>query len=694
MDPSRRSVEEAIRRWRRGRSWERAPQEDERIVVQLSEALLLLARDSNDDAVDCLYILADALDGENAARALSAAGRRFEQGEYTALAVIAYVLAFTRSKGGSGWLNFGDKEESQWLLTAAKVDSILAFSTLTEEVIRIFQTWQYQVPGTARALTHAFYVLSDAGIVRTTGTDIWDAACEIISARLPRTGRQDDLLNPYVPQIHPDGFQSESVDQIFARTIAAFSLHPGRDKKRQALWAVMALSRIPELNALEGFIQLLPHMTDYSTLSWILSILKEEAPRLDGAYRARLAEALIPLVRHPGLVIRCLASELCAGYAGMAPVLPALSFCDEFTTAESSAVVPGSRPYALLRVFAAGLVERADVILPKFSTWVGLRLEKLLERPDVINLAQLQRRELCVHSTAIPEAVFAAEGCVHRALQDVAGEAYFSMLRAGVLSVDQFSFEKELVTAIVEDISWPVRVESSRVPFYSLPDEYLGSRLDRWDRVKDVKGQAIEQRDILEMPSLGASGGQYAGWYTLGVVETRVHSVEPTLGRKKYYGSFSWRTLALMSLGGGLRGRTFRTGELSVWVDHPDDARRRSALDYGTLTAIPSQGLSRLWSVSGSRNGLLLPEPSVIDFLELRPGQTPPVSFRDDHGAAIVLRIWRTSSSHEGSLFVPEIWGMDLLIRPDLLQRITAQYARRLRWVKLTINDADDEEGI
>lgn len=690
--PSRHSVEEAIRRWKRGRSWDRAPQEDERIVLQLSEVLLLLASESNDDAVDCLYILADALDGGNAACVLSTAGRCFEQGESTALAVIAYVLAFTRSKGGSGWLNFGGEEESQWLLTAAKTDSSLAFNTLTEEVSRIFQTWQYQVPGTARALTHAFYLLSDAGIVSTTGTDIWDAACEIIHARLPRTGRQDDILNPYVPHIHPDGFQPEIVDQSFARTIAAFSLHPGRDKKRQALWAVVALFSIPELNAMEGVIRLLPHITDYSTLSWVLSILKEQVPRLDDKYRSGLADVLIPLMRHPGLVIRHLASELCAGYADLGPLLPILSFCDDFMMAESRAVMPGSRSDFLLRLFAAALVERAEDVLPNFLTYVGLRVERLLERADVIKLDLVQRRELRVHNAGFPEAVFAEEACVQRAVQDVSGEAYFSMLRVGAVSVDQFSWEKEMVAATLEDISWPVRLESTRVPFSSLPDEYLGSRRDPWIRLKDVKDQTIEQKDVLEMPSLGASGGPYAGWYTLGVLETREYSVEPTPGRKRYYSSLSWRTLALLPLSGGLRGRTFRTGNFDTWVGQYEDARRGSPLDYGTLTA-SSQGLGRLWGVFGYRSGVLLPEPSVIDFLELRASRTPPLSFRDDHGAALVLRTWRSSSSHEGSLFVPEFWGMDLLIRPDLLRRITIEYARRLRWVELTLNGSEDGKG-
>jgi hypothetical protein len=688
LDPSRRSIEEGIRQWRRGRRWERAPQEDVRFSVHLSESLLMLARESREDAIECLYLLADAQSSENAARSLSAAGRRFEQGNATALAVVAYVLAFTRSKGGSGWLNFGDKEEPQWFLIAAKADSGLAFRTLTEEVVRIFQTWQYQAPGTARALTQVFHLLSDAGIVNTTGADIWDAACEVISARLPRTGRQDDIVNPYVQLVQPDGFKPESVDQIFARTIAAFSLHPGRDKKRQAFWSLKALSGIQELGALEGLMRLLPRMSDYSTLAWALSILNEHASGFDD--RSRFADVLIPLMRHPGLVIRHLASELCAGCTRLAPVLPALSFCEEFDVA--GVMAPKSRASSLLQAFAGALVDRAEDVLPNFSTYVGLRLGKLLERHDVINLDRVQRRDLRVYNTAFPEAVFAGEACVQRAVQDVAGESYFSMLRAGTISVAQFPWEKRMVGAILEDVTWSVGVESNRVPFSSLPEDYLGSQRDAWSRVQDVKDGTVEQKDPIEMANLAASGGAYAGWYTLGVLETREYSLEPIPGKKKYHSAMSWRTLALLPLSGGLRGRTFRTGTFDALIGPSDGTRRARSLDYGTLTA-SSQELCRLWGVFGYRSSVLLPEPSVIDFLKLRPGRTPPVSFQDDDGPALVLRVWRSSSSHEGSLFVPEFWGMDLLIRPDLLQRITTQYSRRLRWMELTLNSSEDGKG-
>ena len=53
------------------------------------------------------------------------------------LAAHAYVLAFTRSRGGSGWLAFGGPECHEWLVQALQLNEEIALATLAAEVAEL-----------------------------------------------------------------------------------------------------------------------------------------------------------------------------------------------------------------------------------------------------------------------------------------------------------------------------------------------------------------------------------------------------------------------------------------------------------------------------------------------------------------------------------------------------------------------------
>ena len=80
----------------------------------------------------------------------------FERFGLTRLAVIAYVFAYTKSKGGGGWLTFGGKEHEETLRAAVALNAKLAFSELGMAIVDVLNGKYYGAQGISQALVQAF----------------------------------------------------------------------------------------------------------------------------------------------------------------------------------------------------------------------------------------------------------------------------------------------------------------------------------------------------------------------------------------------------------------------------------------------------------------------------------------------------------------------------------------------------------
>ncbi|WP_413662104.1 hypothetical protein ACG1BZ_12565 [Microbulbifer sp. CNSA002] len=98
------------------------------------------------------------------------------------LAVIAYALAYTHSRGGGGWHSFGGGAHSGALIRAISIDSELAKQTVADEVSFRLRNTDYGA-GISKGLIDRIFEWGDAEVA----LDCWNEAFEVICHRLPLT---------------------------------------------------------------------------------------------------------------------------------------------------------------------------------------------------------------------------------------------------------------------------------------------------------------------------------------------------------------------------------------------------------------------------------------------------------------------------------------------------------------------------
>ena len=79
-----------------------------------------------------------------------------ERHGYQGLAAQAYTLAWTRARGGGGWLNFGGETALDALHNATRLDPAIAADLVAEETERIVASGRYGTNGVTQALIIAF----------------------------------------------------------------------------------------------------------------------------------------------------------------------------------------------------------------------------------------------------------------------------------------------------------------------------------------------------------------------------------------------------------------------------------------------------------------------------------------------------------------------------------------------------------
>jgi len=96
------------------------------------------------------------------------------------LATIAYALAYTQSRGGGGWYDFGDGAHSDVLHKAIALDRDLAQKTIAEEVSYRLRNTEYGA-GISRGLIDRIVEWGDSDV----SAACWKEAFDVISHRLP-----------------------------------------------------------------------------------------------------------------------------------------------------------------------------------------------------------------------------------------------------------------------------------------------------------------------------------------------------------------------------------------------------------------------------------------------------------------------------------------------------------------------------
>jgi len=136
---------------------------------------------------------------------------------YTPLASAAYTFAFTRSRGGGGWLSFGDANHIPWLKAAYQLSPDIALRTLAEEVGRYLDGSSY-VYGITQHLVCALTALGLGQIA----TKMWWEAFKVIEYRLPRDLDDEGVFCKYHKTDHRLTIDESLILLLFARVSCPF----------------------------------------------------------------------------------------------------------------------------------------------------------------------------------------------------------------------------------------------------------------------------------------------------------------------------------------------------------------------------------------------------------------------------------------------------------------------------------------
>lgn len=572
-----------VREWSRQPFGRYGPRWDvDRLVTAVGYRLAELeAAGRRDEAEAVLRATADALRLGDERRVIASLAEGLEWRGSAELAVLAHVLAFTRARGGGGWLSFGDREHTASLERAWAIDSTSAGRFLADEIGRVIRGPGYGTYGVTRALIQAFALLSgridgpNSRLGTPTAFRLWDAAFEVISSRLPpadsrdgpevtyspadRTSGNEAQLAPgagsrfaYGPVPAPRGYTRSLDGALVAATLAALA-HPGREQKRRALLASLEMLRArPDLLG-SALVVTLPRL-DVPTLTWVLSVLLDS--ERGQSVVMTTAEPLRSLAQSEFLTVRTFARRLLerAGVdhgpvsteetvegsldAPTAPAGVAVRVSDDPSNSaseqqdESQYVGTAGRERALrdatnvVDQACGDRIRRVDRSLAGLRDEVVRRFAERLRSGEIGDRVHAQLDDLVNRAEPrMPDAVTADVEVAEETLQSVAGDVRTLPAMAGVVTADPAAWDGELVAAIQDDPFVPLSLEAARVarPSISRPPTATDSG---WREVPSDQLAGFDSSEVrfLVRPTgpldpTFVSEGPLSGWHVLGLLE-------------------------------------------------------------------------------------------------------------------------------------------------------------------------------
>lgn len=297
-------------------------------------------------------------------------------------------------------------------------------------------------------------------------------------------------------------------------------------------------------------------------------------------------------------------------------------------------------------------------------------------------------------SQSIPDAYFNDEEDSENALQQAAAGIRAARAREGFLTTDARRFEAGYAFPLAPSARWALLEESSRVPRPATRHHLLARSLtpipwqdseDKWppptavdlERTRRLAGQDAEPVRVAEKP--------YNDWVQLGMFE-RQATFATTYPEQPNRQLLISTGLEISDPSISIDSMPVGTSPPNIWLttyDHLlpgiDQASAAEILEdlQGPLATMANYRGQRSAPHRGRGVGLhpftLVPRLELVAFLDLRP-ESPTVRhcLVDGQGPALVGRNWRGFLIHDGSYtpLTPAIHGTDLIIRPDLYERL------------------------
>lgn len=652
-------VERAIRRWSQ-RSYDiyrtdsavRSSQDE--LVNAVGWRLLSFCQAGRKDvAENILRFLGEHIGYSNPSYVLGCLAEGLERNGVTNLAVTAYILAYTKTRG-DGWRTFGGSEYEHLLKAGIRLNADLALKELGSAMTHVISSEYYGVQGISQGLISAFTSVSMPEYVSAGPLDLWDATMSIIEQRLPRVGEADDDTDPLIPtpaEIDTD----ELLEGAIATAVISAIAHPERNLKRRALMGTLWLIKLKQNIASNGIEKVLRSKLDPGGKSWLLWVMTnyETAPY---PITVHCKEILTDLAKSDLLTVRTLARKLLIRASLPAPTIPATRPKTLPPTLPSTDQRIAGSYYAANMEMKRCAKERildAQELYPQLGDDTDAILGSIFN--DAEFKASYRRQvEGMNHVTAkrAPDAYTKEQEAVEQTLQEVAAGARVAVAKAGEVITHPAAFEAELAERILDNPELPLRFEASRIP--------RPARLE----------ETLTVNSMVPAPTI--KDGPYKGWVVTGTYEA---DVIPPNRYKKIERKVTFYEGGLES---SLKGSShahpsvFGYGNGQVWLHElPDDQPGKLLSSFkGPLTGVEFGTLPKFYGL-GSADPLLTPNTKLVYTLGLRPGPVEHgFNLIDKDGAVgIVARTWRTNyiEGQDYDPAYPLIEGMDILIRPDLL---------------------------
>lgn len=653
---------------------------------------------SHGEAEAGLRLLADAMQFGDRDGLLRSIAEGLERHSQRGLAAIAYTLAWTRTRGGGGWMTFGGEAEIGSLEHAARLDRARAKAILAEEVERVVAHGSLGSLGVTQALTLAFA----RGCLNSSSTDcfaIWDEAAAVISARTPRISALDDPEYVYAAP-NPDGGEDipGNIDAAFAAAALSGIAHPSREYKRRSFLAAWTL--ITERAAVVGpaIAVALRCVTDPATLTWLLQLIATADDRASDVVRSS-RDALVRLAGSPWLTVRVLARSLLPKnevplgassepdpellhHVPSGVILPATAENDEFSY--SAKIVYRQADFRLGRAqcILPGII---DAVVRRFHE---ARIDGSLDERMNQQLRALRSRQ----EKHWPDAFVAWAETIEDAIQRASSGARLARLKSGDLASEPEELERQLADALLDDPEIPLDLEKTRVPRPVIPPPPNGAdsvwsgptvsgfKGDLGGGVPNGDHDTLDLRGTLELAGPEAvqalPSGPFRGWRLIATVELRTIPEDGYQSHSRHRSASRYRSVELRTDGDqrALDSPPFAYGDAAHWYS----ISQWDPSDHHAIGSCPIVGLdSDLTFASdgpyglGLPNRLLTPTHRLVSLLNLRPSSQ--FSFDDPQGPAMNLLTWRTEyKTSDYHLPRPLLTGAGIVLRADVFDRLVA----------------------
>jgi hypothetical protein len=599
------------------------------------------------------------------AELLAGLGAGFERYDQLKLATIAYVLAFVRARGGGGWNSFGGEEHAHWLRHALTLDADEAKRTLAAEVAQAVQGGY--ITGVTPGLIHQIGRWDDQDAARRS----WEEAYAVVRHRLPaRVGTSTTILPFLRSDIEPWSDGEALVSLILARVS-----HPELDRKRSALLAFA--------HVIQDRSEAVPR-----PLSRALTV--DGAPTSPVLLLQTLMEAEVapfPITRAITPVLALTAKAQHWGERIIARMLLERAGVEVPAGPEPDPVpveqpVPPERVEAALHLDWGERIEAVASVWPELPGVVAHEFERLYFEQESAKERWKERYEFARRRESSMEFWTPIlgweqelhEGAFHNALNGVRPHLWAQ-------GEPTAGLDRELLDRISPALRLQLALESSR-------------------SVRPQSVRAAEATDaVTEVPVLSAED-EYEGWRRVGWYEREYVFDDPMRWRNPK--EIAYHAAGLLSLGIGegppTPGDPFgRCPDAGLWFVSPTPLTGR-LLDLLVPRGVrgPLIGAVRLDDLLGNRL-VLVPPPAIAVRYQLQSGPWPgPLVWVEESGdRALALRVWSVRSINAGE--EPSMLkGCELIVRPDLLEKLARDAAGRLvlagRAWRRAVRQVPDEE--